>query len=327
MTENNKQLESLNCIDKDWFTNNEPDTALVRIYAPLNMWSEQYEQFHIKELEALNTTPPVWVKSGKGSIKHSVMHDVVTSSTTDQGTLNITINSYSKEADDGYFIALSTPLIIKDDSSSFQDARHRLDITSSTIALHFGKNILPEIFLETTLSALDGSPGNVPQVRRLPRPTDGPFLSVNKWQEITEAISALQALDSRTANRIERSLAIFREALNSEQGYIYYWTALDVLCESNQNGAKIRSKLQRIYRLSSSDEVNNIFGFQKLKDLRNELIHEGVTYEIKGDIERFVQLMFIDILRHELEIPHIAYMQAMMNTTDWDLTSIGINAK
>ena len=324
MTIDSQQFDLLNCIDKNWFADHETDTAHIRVYAPMNMWSDQYEQFRLKELKTLNIIPPVWVQCWKGSIQHLVLYDTATSSTVSQGTLNLSINSYTRKADDGYFVSLSTPLVISDGSHNFSDACYRLDVASSAIALHFGRNVLPEIFLEATVSATDGSSGDLPQVRRLPRPTDGPFLAANKWHLVTEAIFALQALDSRSANRIERSLAIFREALNSEQGYIFYWTALDVLCESSQNSSKIRSKLQTIYRLSSSEEANDIFGFQKLKDIRNELIHQGVAYEIKGDIERFVQLMFIDILRYELNMPHIACMQSVINAPDWDLTSIGI---
>lgn len=310
--------------DKSWFENPETSSVLVRIYAPLNMSSEQFKQIHLKNMKQFNIDPPVWISLGKGSIEWEVMDDVVTSSTTVPETLNVCLNSYKRKAEDGYYVFFSTVLSNNGSAPDYDGARYRLDIVSGIVALYFGKNVLPEALHETSASVEDAKLNNAPQVRRLPLRTDGPFISIEKWQEVFDAITTLQHLDSYKGNRIKRALAIFREALNSAQGYIFYWTALDVLSDSTEGSTKVMSKLQLCYRLGSIDEVKEKFGALKLKNIRNELIHQGADYKVPGDIERFVQLMFIDILRYELGLTHVGYMEHLLNTPGYDLTSIDL---
>lgn len=310
--------------DKDFFECPQNSTVLVRVYAPLNMSDEKFRLIHLKSIKKFDIHPPVWISFGKGQIEWKVFDEVVTSSTKESNTLNLFLNSCNKKADDGYFVFFSTILSENGSSLDYKEARYRLDIASGIVALYFGRNLVPKILIETSASVNDAGLNITPETRRFPLITDGPFISTEKWQEIFDSISRLRAMKLNKANQIERAISVFREALNSEQGYIYYWTALDVLTDSNAGESKVISKLQQCYRLGSANEVKDKFAVLKLKNIRNELIHQGVSYTVPGDIERFTQLMFIDILRHELGLQHVGYMERLLTTPGYDLSSIGL---
>ena len=130
-------------------------------------------------------------------------------------------------------------------------------------------------------------------------------------------------MDNPVRKRIERSLAIFRNAQHIEEGFIYYWVALETLCGTD----KLKSRLQICYKLSDTNAVEDSFKVGVMKELRNDLVHKGVPYDISGDVERFVQVMYLDLLRLELGLPHKGYMERLKNTPGIDLGEIGVLAK
>ena len=311
--------ENLKLYDRNRFDDPANATALVQLYAPLNLWSTSYSLLY-RELQTYELDSPVWVAMNSGSITWPESIATASSSTITENCMNLSISSHTVQIDNAHFLIISTPLTDANLSANYGDSRHRLETVASTIALHFGINFAPKHAIEIAVNIDNGTVADVPQSRRLPRVTDGPYLDPNKWDELNDTLTQLRSKTDPNRIRIERSLVIFRNAQHIEEGFIYYWISLETLCGTYQ----LKSKLQQCYKLSDTSAVEDLFKVGMMKELRNDLVHEGARYNISGDVERFVQVMYLDLLRFELGLTHLGYMQRLKNTPGVNLEQIGI---
>lgn len=304
---------------RDRFEDPANATALVHVHAPLNLWATNYSLLY-REIQTYELDFPVWVAMGSGSIAWPELLATASSSNITENLMNLAINSHMVQIENSHFLIISTPLSDRNVPVNYADSRHRLEVIASTIALHFGINFAPKHAIEITINIDKGEVSDAPETRRLPRVTDGPYLDPNKWDELEESLVKLREIENPIRKRIERSLVIFRNAQHVEEGFIYYWTALETLCGTD----KLKARLQICYKLADTNAVEDLFKVDAIKNLRNDLIHEGVPYNISGDIERFVQLMYLDLLRLEVGLPNMGYMERLKNTPEINLNDIGL---
>jgi len=129
----------------------------------------------------------------------------------------------------------------------------------------------------------------------------------------------LQPVDIR--RRIELALEFFNRAMRAEDPFFYYWTALEVLC--NGKAGKIKQRLSLVYDLSIP-EVDDRLGMARVAQWRHDLFHRGQRVWHSADVERYVQLLFLDLLRRELHLPSRRRASAMLQGDDYDLSALGI---
>jgi hypothetical protein len=66
-------------------------------------------------------------------------------------------------------------------------------------------------------------------------------------------------------------------------------------------------------------------GFDKLTDWRQKYIHQGIVPALSADVERYIQLLFLDILRQELSLPPRFYMASIQKARGYDLSPLGLS--
>lgn len=66
-----------------------------------------------------------------------------------------------------------------------------------------------------------------------------------------------------------------------------------------------------------------MLGFGVLEKWRHNLVHEGILPVVSASVERYLQLMFLDLLRLELELPARHHMLLMQQASGYDLTPLG----
>ncbi len=109
--------------------------------------------------------------------------------------------------------------------------------------------------------------------------------------------------------------------MRQENGFLQYWTALEVLCgKANQ----IRERLRRIYHLRSHREAGESTRFDALVKWRQQYVHKGIAPPLTQDVERYLQLMFVDLLRDELELPSHNCIAELQTAAGYDLSPIGL---
>jgi hypothetical protein len=137
--------------------------------------------------------------------------------------------------------------------------------------------------------------------------------------EVAEAILAQTGDKSR---RLMLALELIDAAMRTGHGFFEYWTALEVVVAGKVN--RMKSILSAIYGVRSHHEVGEQTGLNVLARWRHEYVHKGIRPPLTADIERYLQLLFLDLLRHELGLPSRKYVVAVQNAVGYDLSSLGL---
>jgi putative endonuclease len=105
--------------------------------------------------------------------------------------------------------------------------------------------------------------------------------------------------------------------------FVDHWTACEILCEGKR-APEMRRRLQKHYSLRERGDVDRLFGFKTLERWRHELFHRGIYPKFKPEVGRYMQMMFLDLLRHELNLGGPGYMQIFLRSPGYDLSELGI---
>lgn len=65
-------------------------------------------------------------------------------------------------------------------------------------------------------------------------------------------------------------------------------------------------------------------GFKKIITWRNNFFHHGIKPIITSDVERYIQLLYLDVLRFELNLVAKRHLLTAINSKDFDLSTIGL---
>ncbi len=204
-----------------------------------------------------------------------------------------------------------------------QSAKADLSQVEALFSLHLGNNTLrTKIFDgERAITSKGTWSMSGPSVA-VPQKCDGPFTSKTDWSNLRETINALnntQSLD--TKNRINLALQFYqrgKEVQNSEEKFFFYWSAITVVTEDSGTMA-VNQKFQRIY---SKDQkyVEDDLHWKWAVDCRNDLFKRGKKINFHMQIERYFQMVFLELLRAELELSSILclkqYIEANPNFKD-----------
>lgn len=173
--------------------------------------------------------------------------------------------------------------------------------------------------------AHDGSTphGDRYTVMNIPQRGDGPFFTDFVWEGAKAAIDNLKAADEDTQRRVELALEYLSKGLEQDRGFVEYWTACEILCEGKR-APEMRKRLQKYYALPDRKDVDRILGLKTLEIWRHKLLHRGIYPKFKPDVERYMQLMFLDLLRSELNLEGPGFMLSFLQSPGCDLTELGV---
>ena len=188
--------------------------------------------------------------------------------------------------------------------------------------MHAGWNLLREIIFEGEVSAHDEKCSVTGEIIRMPQGCEGPFLHKQNWEDIGAIARQLKLVQPEVRTRIELSLEFLDRALREDDAFFYYWTALEILC--NGTAQAIRSKLRTCYELKNVQEVDDKTRFGIIATWRHDFFHKGIRPHMTFDVERYIQMMLLDLLRQELLLPLRGHTASLQHTVGYDLSSIGL---
>jgi hypothetical protein len=217
---------------------------------------------------------------------------------------------------------LSTPFKVDGSPGNEWNARRFLSRVYALLIAHCGLNALVDVVFEGEVD-VDGSQWrSTSPVLKTVQPVDGPFLHPTLWEALAEVSAALNKAPMERKQRIELALEFFDRATRSEEEFFNNWTALEILC--NGKSQKIRSCLQAAYELPNVGEVDKQSGFKQIAAWRHDFFHKGVRPTISADVARYIQWMFLDLLRRELGLECRRYLGMIQSADGYDLSSIGL---
>jgi hypothetical protein len=106
------------------------------------------------------------------------------------------------------------------------------------------------------------------------------------------------------------------------EAFFNYWTALEILC--NGSSQTIKTKVQKCYSLKSVGDVDSQTGMRMLARWRHDYFHKGKRPDFVGDEARYIQMLFLDLLRYELHLPSNGYVAAVQVAAGYNFSGLGL---
>lgn len=303
-----KQATSFHAMIPDgWCEYPDQSKFLFRLYSIVPCSLERLgELFSEQSFMPTADGVPVWL--GGCELKASNLLKLVTGtvhSNPDTGEIVIPTEADSFDLPRSAYLLLATPHQI--DGTAFKEAETlaRLDRVEALVSIYFGSNLVYKKVFEAVYEATPaGKYSVVGDEMAAIQSSNGPATGADKWELFQESCIRIEAFkDTEKKERINRALEFFHSAKSSPdkskgEKFFFYWTSFQVLCEGKGTMAT-NSQLQSIYGFSK-EEVEDLLLWKGVLNARNDFFHHGKKINLHKDAERYLQLLFLDLLHHQL---------------------------
>ena len=306
---------------QDWFSEPGKSSIWLRIHTAIGLPKEDAAKRLKGFVRDLKLDGPVAFQVGYiGDLKLiDFDHEYYAS---DDGQLVAQMHGRDRLLPNSLYATLATPHRIDGAVGREGAARDRLSRASALLVLHAGFNLLRNKLFDGEVNMATGQFTISGRVFKTPQPADGPFFYADTPLAIPEICDALGTAHREIRQRINLALSFFERAIREDDQFFYYWTALELLC--NGKAQRIRSRLQACYHVKSVKQVDEELGFAVVARWRHDYFHKGTSPTISADVERYLQLMFLELLRFELGLSRKGYLVGMLRSDGFDLSSIGL---
>ncbi len=210
------------------------------------------------------------------------------------------------------YILVSTP-IRGTGAHAYDNASRLMDGFVGMLRLVGGNNLLRQLVREAAVDVSSGNMMTPTDTVPVPNAIEGPFATAETWQQLKEVTDAIAAADDSERGRITLATQLVEKAFSSHGAFKFfsYWVALEVAAEEHSSG-KIITLLAKSYGQSRA-YIQNDLGFQHLWKTRTGVFHGGEYYEVPADVERYMQCLFLDVVRATLGLESRRYMAAAVH--------------
>jgi hypothetical protein len=221
------------------------------------------------------------------------------------------------------YMLLATPHVIDGVEFKEPETHSRLDRMEALLSIHFGSNaVYQKVFQAIFEAQFDGKYSMAGDVMAVIQSSNGPNMAPENWRLFEETSSRIESVeDTGKKDRIKRSLEFYHSGKASPdtahgEKFFFYWTAFQILCEGGGT-MQTNRQLQSIYGFSK-EQVEADLLWKGIVDLRNNFFHAGVKIHLYKDAERYLQFLFLDLLRHELGLDSVG--AALSSHSNLDLS-------
>lgn len=323
MTDNSIETKNINIsefADDTWFKDRTKSSFWLRIYSSLGIPHEDFGKRVSDALIRTERNPPLKIMFGQME-GLDVQNDRIFMYVHENGSHTISFYADKYKLVKTNYVWFVTPYQIDGIPGKETDTKLYLNKIESLLVLHIGSNFLRDIVIDAVIDASDGKMSTA-SIIRMPQTCEGPFLNKQNGEDMSEIEQALRLSPTEIRNRIDLSLEFIEKGVRENNGFFNYWIALEILC--NGKAPKIRSKLQQCYKLKNTKEAEELSGFKTIAKWRHSFVHEGIKTTLSSDVERYVQLMYLDLLRHELDLSPRFHTASMQRTSGVDLSPLGL---
>ncbi|MDX2056722.1 MAG: hypothetical protein SFV24_02900 [Gemmatimonadales bacterium] len=240
----------------------------------------------------------------------------------ESGQLVVMVRADQRELSDTNYVYLATPFRVDGRPGNEARCRAFLDAAASLVCLHTGLNFMRDIAFEGEASAADGRISVPSSPLKNPQPAEGPFLAAQNGADIADLATRLKYCPDPKKPRLLLALQLMNTAMRKDHGFFEYWTALEVACDGKRN--RIQSRLAAIYGLKNHVEAGEVTRLSVLARWRDRYVHRGERPPLSPDVERYLQLLFLDLLRDQLELPPRRHLATIQQASGFDLTPLGL---
>lgn len=315
----------------DWFTQPENSSFWLRIYSCLFVPHDSFLEsvagmFGAPNERGVAVRPEQRVLVTCGRVNDiKVPFSICDMESAPNGQLSVRVKVDLRQLPDMPYLFVATPFKIDGISGSESSSRSYLDEVASLICLHAGQNLMRHIAFEGEVE-VGRDQIHVPgEGLKMPQLAEGPFLSSQNGSDICEIAAALRKEpDEDRRRRLLLALQLVNHAMRSNFGFLDYWTALEVVCDGGSN--RIKSTLAKIYGIKSHNEAAEATRLSVIGQWRHDYVHRGLKPPLSSDVERYIQLLFLDLLRHETGLPPRGHLAGIQKASGYNLSTLGIDS-
>ncbi len=196
---------------------------------------------------------------------------------------------------------------IDDQEGNESITKNCLNEFESILSLCLGNNFLHSIVYDAERPFTDkGNESIIGPSIELPQKFDGPFLLQDNCDGFLEILQKINEItDQDKVNQVSLALQLFqtgKNTFNENSALLFYWMAIVELLGISDT-LDINKKLQVLYSMSKK-EVEDGLKWKWAYETRHALMHKAKSVVLNADIdiERYFQLLFLDLLRGELKL-------------------------
>jgi hypothetical protein len=294
-----------NFYDDGWFYGQEKRLVLIRYYSVVNLPRERLSPVPSVERISLSGDPFRLVLAEISDQSYVTREPRLVSN--EDGSSRIVVEATNRVLPSTLYALVSAPLL---NLEAWEETSRRMGRVAALIRANFGRNFLYELVREAIVEIPSGNMTHASPVVPFPQSFDGPYIEPDRWRALEEILAALDAKQPQMRSRVLSALELFEKGSEETGGLkaFFYWVAAEVLCNTDKS-ACILDRLSKAYAVKRGF-VQNYLGFDLIKDLRTDLIHHGLTHDFPQDVEKYIQSMFMDLLRFHLGLDCHRLMEA-----------------
>lgn len=218
------------------------------------------------------------------------------------------------------YVLISTP-IRGAGNNGYEKASLAVDGFVSTLRLAGGNNLLRDLVREAAVDVSSGEMRTLTKIIPVPTEIEGPFTTATTWKQHKELIDAISCANDSERKRITLATQLVERAFASQGAlkFFSYWVAIEVAVDTHSTG-RIITLLTKAYGRSNA-YIQNDLGFEYLKETRTAVFHGGEYYQAPADVERYIQSLFLDLVRAKLGLSCKGYMAGLVKA-GFDVTRL-----
>lgn len=222
-----------------------------------------------------------------------------------------------------HYLVLRTPLVIDGFNSGREAAAARLDTAVGLLGMHMARRFVHKVILDCELSG-SGDWRHSAEVTISPE-VHGPNIHSTVWRDLRQVAERLESQHTAAEVRQKVLLAIefVGRAMQAAEPFSQYWTAFELLSRGSQ-GAK--AQLSKAYGLKTPQHVDHVTGFKLVASMRHGMVHHGRRVELDAVMERYIQLLLVDLVQFNLGLGSFGHALAFQGTPGLPLERIGVPA-
>lgn len=306
--------------DQNWFSDLERSSAWIRIYTAFDFDFSAFNRFAKSVPRLVHIDAPI-------SVTPAIIHDATLKVATADlhnardGMPTIHINTHDLVLKESTYVILAVALDIDGQKGDPVLAISRLDRCCALLRLHYGWNLLFELVAEGQVKMSTGQFYVSNRAKRLPDGMRIPMSDSQTREAFSETLEAINRAPIETRQRLLLALQFAQKSFSDDEAFFYSWTAMEIMYGKTD---AIRHALMSLCGLTKKQEVDALLGFKQIAKWRHDYMHHGRAPPFHADVERFIRVMTLELLRWKVHLPGLGLLEVMRNAVGCDLSPIGL---
>ncbi|MFN0178966.1 MAG: hypothetical protein ACKVZ0_09200 [Gemmatimonadales bacterium] len=309
----------------EWFTDRSTSSFWLRLYTILGIPRDEIVERVTAFIPEAATTFIGF--EGKAQFAVASLHGLkvpfshIRPGADEWGRSLVRLELVDKEIPDGAYLMLTVPYRVDGAAGDEEMVRASLDRIVCLLVLHAGLNLARDLVFDGEVDAGTSQVTVASDIVSVPQPEEGPQLHTDLGGHIAEVADRLKYASGEKRERLMLALDLMASAIRQPHGFFEYWTSLEVVCAGK--APAMRARLGQIYHVTAQ-EAGKQSRLDVIAGWRHSYVHQGRRPPLTASVERYLQFLFLDLLRHELELPTRQYAGAVRNAAGYDLSPLGL---